>query len=112
MTNIGEVGSECDTIEVTNFDSPSGWKEFIAGLKMGGTVSVEMNFLPGNSSQQGLRSAVGSSTISTYSVIFTDSGETYSFSAICTKFKANASTPADSLKATAEFQITGAITFA
>lgn len=110
VTSVGEVGAECDAIDVTSFDSPSGWREFIAGLKSGGTVAIELNFIPGNASQQGLRTAVGGAA-STYSVLFTDGGETYTFSAICTKFKANPSSPADSLKGMAEFQITGAITF-
>lgn len=33
-----------DTIEVTSFDSVNGYKEFIGGLRDGGTVPFKMNF--------------------------------------------------------------------
>lgn len=110
VTNIGEVGPECETIDVTSFDSPNGWREFIGGLKTGGTLSIDMNFIPGNSTQQGLRSIVGSDATS-FSVVFTGSGETYTFTAIVTSFKANTQSPADKLSATVQFQVTGEMTF-
>jgi len=81
VTNIGEVGPECDSIEITNFDSPDGWREFMGGLKDGGTVGLELNMLPGNASQQAVRSNVGGTgtgTELTYSFVFTGAGETWS----------------------------------
>lgn len=36
-----------DSIDASHSQSPDGWREFIAGLKDGGEVSVELNFVPG-----------------------------------------------------------------
>lgn len=110
VDNIGDVGPECETIEVTNFDSTNGWREYIAGLKQGGTLSIDLNFLAGNSTQQGIRSAVGGDA-QTFSVVFHSSAETYTFSAIVTSFKVKPQAPNSKLSATAQFQLTGEITF-
>jgi len=37
-------GHTRSTVDVTNFDSPNGYREFIAGLRDGGTVQLSMNF--------------------------------------------------------------------
>lgn len=108
VTNIGEVGPECEAIDVTNFDSPSGWREFISGLKTGGTVAITMNFV-GGSSQTGLQTALGGAA-QTFSVVFTDALQTFSFSALVTKFKGIPNGPDAALTASVEFQLTGAIT--
>lgn len=44
ITGIGGLDSTRDTHDVTNFDSPDGYREFIASFKDGGEVSLEMNF--------------------------------------------------------------------
>jgi len=41
LTSIGEIGVESDEIDVTTLDSSSGYKEFIAGFKDAGEVSLE-----------------------------------------------------------------------
>lgn len=115
VTNIGEVGPECDSIEITNFDSPDGWREFMGGLKDGGTVGLELNMLPGNASQQAVRSNVGGTgtgTELTYSFVFTGAGETWSCKAFATKFKGRPGAPTGKLDALAEIKLTGPITFA
>lgn len=40
-----------DTHDVTTMLSPSGWREFIGGLKDGGEVSFEANWLPRDTTQ-------------------------------------------------------------
>ena len=104
ITNIAEVGPESEAIDVTSFDSPSGWREFIPGLKSGGTVSMDLNLV---SSNTGLKSSVGGDK-STFSVTFTD-GTSISFDAFVLSFKATAGSPSDSLKATVVFQATGIV---
>lgn len=41
LTSIGEIGVESDEIDVTTLDSSSGYKEYIAGFKDAGEVSLE-----------------------------------------------------------------------
>lgn len=41
LTKIGEIGVENSEIDVTTLDSANNYKEFIAGFKDGGEVSLE-----------------------------------------------------------------------
>lgn len=40
LTSIGEIGVESDEIDVTTLDSTGGYKQFIAGFKDAGEVSL------------------------------------------------------------------------
>lgn len=40
LTSIGEIGVESGEIDVTTLDSPNNYKEFIAGFKEAGEVSI------------------------------------------------------------------------
>ena len=50
--DVGEVVSidlldvEVDSIDVSSHDSPSQWREFVAGMKDGGELSMEVNYDP------------------------------------------------------------------
>ncbi len=44
VSDISGPSKSRETIEVTNFDSADGYKEFIAGFRDPGTVSLSMNF--------------------------------------------------------------------
>lgn len=48
LTSIGEIGAETDEIDVTDLDSPNGFKEFIAGAKDAGTVDISGNVVAGS----------------------------------------------------------------
>ena len=54
FTEVGEVNSISmpsiarDAVEVTHMSSSQKWREFIAGLKDGGEVSADINFIPGS----------------------------------------------------------------
>lgn len=51
VKDIGGPEMEADVIEVTNQDSTGGWKEFIAGLLDAGEVTFDVNWLPGDATQ-------------------------------------------------------------
>lgn len=110
VTSIPDVGPVSEMVEVTNLDSPNGYREYIAGLKDGEEFPVEMNFLPGNLSQAGLRTNQDNGTAATYSIIWTGAGETWTFSALVRSTKASGSSPNDPLKKTVTFKLTGPIT--
>lgn len=46
ILSIKGPGKKRETIEVTNLDSADGYKEFIAGFKESGQISLSMNFTP------------------------------------------------------------------
>ena len=47
VTNITPPKMSRDTVDATHEESPGAWREFIAGLKDGGDVSLDLNFIPG-----------------------------------------------------------------
>ena len=52
LTNIGGPGVKADIIDVTSHDSPDKFREFIAGVKDGGEISIEGNFIPTDTTGQ------------------------------------------------------------
>jgi len=67
-----------DDIDVTNQGSV-GWKESISGLHDGGTVSVELNFLPQNATQSfaaGVLAHFNDGLRHNYQLVFPDPGAT------------------------------------
>lgn len=49
VTSISGPGMARDSIDVSHMQSPDAWREFIAGMKDAGEVSMELNFRPGGS---------------------------------------------------------------
>lgn len=48
VRSVGEFGSDRELIDVTNFDSENGFREYILGLKDGVELTGTANFLPNN----------------------------------------------------------------
>ena len=46
ITSIDILDASVDDYDVTTHSSPDQWREFIGGLKDGGSLSVELNFDP------------------------------------------------------------------
>jgi len=49
VTSISGPGLARDSIDASHMLSPDEWRQFIAGLKDGGEISLELNFRPGGS---------------------------------------------------------------
>jgi predicted secreted protein len=45
LTSISGPNETMDTIDVTSHDSPDAYREFIAGIRDGGEISIEGNFI-------------------------------------------------------------------
>lgn len=90
FANIEEVlsvtgfGKTDELLDVTNFDSPSGTKEFIAGLAEGAELTIECNYY-GATRQDMLRTAVDAGQTRNFQIINTKQSpnETFSFAAVC-----------------------------
>jgi predicted secreted protein len=52
LSNISGPTESADAIEVTNHGSPDAFREFIAGLRNGGEVSIEGSFIKGDTTGQ------------------------------------------------------------
>ena len=58
VTSVGSLGTVGEDLDVTNFDSAAGQREFIAGLSEGNEVTVECNDVNGTE-QANMIAAVG-----------------------------------------------------
>lgn len=78
LVEIGEVRSfsmptdERDEHEVTHLKSPDQAKEFIAGLKDRGEMTVQINYVPGSTSDILLTAAADTPTVRAIRVIIPD----------------------------------------
>ena len=117
VTNIGGPKLARDTLEVTHHKSTGMWREFIKGLKDGGEVSLDLNFLPfhatHNASTTGLLADFSDdTTIAAWVLTFPDSGgTTWSFNGIVTGFEPSQPFD-DKLTASVTIKVTGQPTLA
>jgi predicted secreted protein len=71
ITSIGDISVTRDDIEVTHYDSDDGYKEFIAGLADGGELTIEGNFIVGDTNGQlGLKTDYEAGTIQSFELAF------------------------------------------
>jgi len=52
LTNIGGPTETMDPIDITSHDSDDAYREFVAGLRNGGDISFEGNFIKGDATGQ------------------------------------------------------------
>jgi len=71
-----------DSIEVTNYGSPDRFREYIAGLKDGGSLNAEGNWLPNNATHDestGLLESFNDDSNHNWKLVLPDSLGTFSF---------------------------------
>lgn len=54
-TKIQRSGSKADSVDVTNMDSTGAYREILPTLLTPGDISVDLNYIPGDSTQQQLQ---------------------------------------------------------
>ncbi|SCZ80393.1 phage tail tube protein [Acidaminobacter hydrogenoformans] len=81
VKKISPLGSKRDEIDVTTLSSAA--KEFILGMADYGSVTVTVNWYPGDAGQTAIRTAFANQTTDTYTITFPSSlGATYVFQAL------------------------------
>lgn len=80
VTNITVGNNARDAIDVTSHDSIGPGREFIAGLLAGAELTIGLNFLPNNTTQRNLTTALQSTSSSvifgTYRIVWPNSDGT------------------------------------
>ena len=115
LINLSPPSLSLDTVESTHTSSTNKYREFIAGLLDAGEVSIEVNFLPANATQNeaaGILKDMKDRTKRNFKIVFPDSGATiWSFAAFVTAF--NPSAPIDDrMTASITLKLTGDPTLA
>ena len=85
VISVSGLGKSNELVEATNFDSPQGTREFIAGLSDGAEFTVEANYIPGATVQPLVMDAVDSGATRPAVLSYTgvSPNKTFSFSAVC-----------------------------
>jgi predicted secreted protein len=111
VLSMSGLGKTNPLVEVTSFDSTG--REYIAGLADGTEITLECNYLPADTQQQGLISDVDAGTIRNFQVVITDGTTplTYSFAVTPLSWVINPSFE-DKNTLTFTLKISGAITVA
>ena len=90
LTSIGEVGVESDEIDVTTLSSTGGFKEFIAGFKDAGEVSLA-GYISDEKQVEALLTLASSQSIEKWTIT-TPNGATWKFDAFVKSFKESEAT--------------------
>lgn len=111
VTNITPPSADIDQIDVTHMQSPNRYREFIDGLIDAGECSFDINFVPGNSTDDRmfelLALPIGTNHNRNCRISFPN-GATWSFSATLTGYEPDVPTD-DKMTATVTFKVSGAI---
>lgn len=72
IKNVGGPNLQAQVVDVTNSDSANRTREFITGLIDPGDLTFLMNFIPGNSGQQGLVTDMKNGTLRNFQLVWPD----------------------------------------
>jgi predicted secreted protein len=103
QTAVNPPNLAADAIDATHSESADGYREFIGGLKDGGEVSLEMNYVPASTAETLILAGLGE--LDRYRVVFPD-GSYVTYDAILTGFEPNAPID-DKMSATATWKVSG-----
>lgn len=103
VTNITPPSIARDAVEATHMQSPEKWREFIAGLKDGGELAVELNYV--KTSAATMMAEFDSDVVKDRRITFPD-GSTFDMAALCTAFEPDAPND-DKIAASATFKVSG-----
>lgn len=109
ITAINGVEITADTIEMTNHGSTDRYREFIQGLRDGGTITLEGNHVPGDAGQMAILAHFLDETATEkrrMTLTYPDASG-WVFDALCVAYKPSDAGVADKLGFTASFKVTG-----
>ena len=112
INNISGPSFSLDIDDTTDLDSPGGWEEVIPTILRSGEVSLDLSFLPDNTSQMGLVEDMFNRLLRNFQMIFPNTAATtWSFSAYVVGFELDVPTESK-LGATMTLKISGQPTIA
>lgn len=110
ITNISGPGIKFELIDATHMESPDAFREYVPSLLDGTEISFDLNYLPGDANQGGLRDDQLARVLRNFQIVWTDDdGSTDTFAGYITDFTPTAKID-DKLAASATIKISGPIT--
>lgn len=87
LSSIGSPSISQEELDVTTLDSDGGYREFIAGFKDPGEVSISGFFVPNDVGQAALYAALESGDVQDFQIVYpADLGASWTFQGIVTAF--------------------------
>ncbi len=114
IRSVGNFGSERALIDVTNFDSPNTFMEYILAMKDGVEMAVGANWLPANTTQNlaaGMMSYQDSGIPKNFKIVLPGSFGTFTFAALVRKFEVPTIAPNSAMEVTFTLKVTGSIAY-
>lgn len=74
VTNLSGPGMSRDTVDVTHMGTPDAFREFIAGLADPGEITLDVNFLPADSSHGDMLNDFNNRVVRNYRLIWPHTG--------------------------------------
>lgn len=108
MHDIPDFGAEAALVEVTNFDSPNGTREYISGLADGVQFTVQGNSRLDNQTQLNLIADFDAKVLRNFQIHLTSPQGIWSFAALVIGWKFNVPV-ASSQQITFTFKVSGVI---
>ena len=108
ITNLTPPNMSVDDIEVTHMQSPDRTKEFIAGLADPGEMSLEMNFIPGSSSDDLILAWRAAGDTRSCRIDYADNSAVDTFPAYVKSYSSTMGV-AEALKASLSLKVAGAV---
>lgn len=109
LTSIGEIGLENEEIDVTDLDSADDFKEYIAGSRDAGEVSISGN-LVADSVINTIYGLADTRDVASWEVTY-PTGAKWTFNAFVKSFKDGEKTPDGLLTFTSALRVSGKPTF-
>jgi len=91
VLDVSGLGVSNNLVDVTNFDSPAGTMEYIAGLADGTEFTVQCNRLEAGTGQNALIADVDAGATAAFTLVY-DSTGTRSFNGVCMGYTEEPST--------------------
>ena len=108
VNSINGPGMTRDTIDVTSLDSTGGYREFIAGFRDGGTVTLSMNF--SRAGYELMKNDFESDVLQNYEIYLPDADQTsFEFSGLVTECPLSI-VPDDKITSDITIKVSGEVT--
>lgn len=85
VTNIGAVGTKLNTVDATHMESDFAHMEKIPTLLESAEISLDLNFLPGDTTQTNLRADCMNRVLRNFQITLPGSAKVLSFAAYVTQ---------------------------
>lgn len=109
ITKIRPLSQKADSIDISDHESPSRYREKVAGMLDGGSCSIDLNYDQDETTHQLLHSTLG--TTKNYRIVFPGTARTATFSGFIESVTPEL--PFDNkMTCSVSVQISGVVTFA